>query len=92
MFGTKTDEDQKLRAVGIAPFIWLHHPVDIALDDADEKREQRGGSRIEIDSPCARPRRTRTRSSARWGAQFIWLHHPVEIALDDADEKREQRG
>ena len=41
MCGTKTDEDQKLRAVGIAPFIWLHHPVDIALDDADEKREQR---------------------------------------------------
>ena len=38
-------EDQKPRAVGIAPFIWLHHPVDIALDDADEKREQRGGSR-----------------------------------------------
>ena len=47
---TKTDEDKKLRAVGIAPFIWLHHPVNIALDDADEKREQRGWSRSEIIS------------------------------------------
>ena len=55
---TKTDEDQKLRAVGIAPFIWLHHPVDIALDDADEKREQRGGSRSEISRGGARRVRT----------------------------------
>ena len=58
MCGTKTDEDQKLRAVGIAPFIWLHHPVDIALDDADEKREQRGGSRSEISRGGARRVRT----------------------------------
>ena len=52
--GTKTDEDQKLRAVGSAPFIWLHHPVDIALDDAEEKREQRGGARSEISRGGAR--------------------------------------
>ena len=58
MCGTKTDEDQKLRAVGIAPFIWLHHPVDIALDDAGEKREQRGGSRSEISRGGARRVRT----------------------------------
>ena len=55
---TKTDEDQKLRAVWIAPFIWLHHPVDIALDDADEKREQRGGSRSEISRGGAQRVRT----------------------------------
>ena len=58
MCSTKTDEDQKLRAVGIAPFIWLHHPVDIALDDADEKREQRRGSRSEISRGGARRVRT----------------------------------
>ena len=82
MCGTKTDEDQKLRAVGIAPFIWLHHPVDIALDDADEKREQRGGSRSEISRGGARrvridqlprPRSVRRKSNDTRGRGIVTL-------------------
>jgi len=71
----KSDEDQKLCASGDRP-IHLAAPLpDIALDDADEKREQQE-SRSDSDSPCGRPFRTRTKSSATGGiAPFIWLHH-----------------